>query len=233
MDNQESLKNEIQSIYDLFLVRDKYAESTPFDKGSTENIQTKKAFRYYIIFPVIIVVAILSLIFVLYRPDLNSSLVEQLTKYGLLAAYFTAILLFLRKAYKDNPDIADFFQNPLRIFFDGLNYTADCDTILVIGLERYSEKALIFVKDRMEMQLSAIQHRFGSMTGSLTKIGILPGLLALLAATYELPGQVFLYGFSTFFLTVYIGSFWVQHSLPRINFYIRILESELTCRNNK
>lgn len=232
VDDQKKLKEEIQSIYDLLLERDEAAASSPFDERATKNIETNKAFRQYIVIPIITTVILLSVIIYFYQLDLSVS-VSNISKYTLMVGYIGLIILLFTQIFKDNNEFSDFFKNPLTAVFNGLTYTVDDDTKCVIGLKKYSVEALFFVKDRMEMQYSTIQHRFSNMVGGLTKIGILPGLLALFIGISNLPVQKFAYSFAIIFLVFYFLSFWVQHSLPRINFYIRLIETELNLRAEK
>lgn len=88
----------------------------------------------------------------------------------------------------------------------------------------------MIVKNRLSSQYTLVQNRLSSMVGPLSKLGLLPGILAASIALFNQEYHQITIHVAVVFFVFHLINFRANFDLPRIHFYTQMVEDEITMR---
>jgi len=146
----------------------------------------------------------------------------------LLFWYIALPTVQLMEIYADRTELIQFFRNSNQVVIDGLGQSTSADSALVKALKVHSLESLTLAKNRISAQQAAIEARVGALAGALDKVGIVPGLITLIIAAMSEQNENITLFVTIVIFAVYVFAFNVHYSLPRLGFYVKLLESEIS-----
>lgn len=219
-----SIEQQVSDIYVALGLYEKTTASSLFAPPRFRHPQLKRVVKYYLIFPVVLVIVWSLVVVALGWPLEYVKLAFLLL---LLVCYVVIPSIQVMEIYADRERIIQFFRNPNQIIFDGLQQTVEADCNLSRVLKKNAIIALKLAKHRISAQQSSIEIRLGSLVGALPKVGIVPGLITLVLAAASKQNEIITLTLALVVFVLYLVAFSVHFSLPRLSLYVELIQNEI------
>ncbi|MCI5144530.1 MAG: hypothetical protein D3923_03165 [Candidatus Electrothrix sp. AR3] len=233
IEEMDSLKKEVQDIYKVLVESDKELAIPAFD--IKYHPQTFYLFARYTLIPfaiavfaTIIAMGLEYFGFILHDTYKIFSLVAMIMiLIGYLGIFFTTLLnsfVQFKEIWKERTTIEQFFSNPLIIFFEGLTRTSQENVSTFLILRKFTSEALHIAKLNIEEQKGGILTRLMAMVGAFDKVGLIPGFLSLYFAIFIEKNQKVAVVSAIVIFVFYLIAFVIYVSLPRLGFYLQLID---------
>lgn len=224
-DDSKDLESQLIDIYSAISVYEENVAVPLFQWPSLKHPQSRKILVRYVLFPFLLFLGFWATV---YFADWSSDYFKFSLLLLLLFWYVALPTVQFMEIYADRTELMQFFKNSNQVVVDGLCQSTSADSTLVKALKKHSIESLQLAKNRISAQQAAIEARVGALAGALDKVGIVPGLITLIiAAMSEQNVNITLFVTIVIF-GVYVFAFNVHYSLPRLGFYVKLLESEIS-----
>jgi predicted nucleic acid-binding protein len=224
-DDGKDLESQLSEIYSAISVYEKNIAVPLFQWPSVKHPQSRKILICCVLFPFLL---FLSFLVVVYFADWSSDYIKFAFLLLLLCWYIALPAVQLMEIYADRTELIQFFSNSNQVVVDGLCESISADTTLVKALKKHSLESLHLAKNRISAQQAAIETRVGNLAGALDKVGIVPGLITLIIAAVSEQNKIITLSVTIVIFAVYVSAFTIHYSLPRLSFYVKLLESEIS-----
>lgn len=226
MENDDSLKLEVKSIYEDIQEREVFIKHTNMNLTKEENTEHQRRSRALFITSIIVITFSYSLVW-LTSPSVNMVIIIS---GGILAGYLLMLISTILDFLISKKDMSRLWKNPLTFLFDSCYLTLDHDDKFSQRLQQYSIRSLTIAKNRLSGQHTMVQTRFGFMVGPLNKLGLLPGIIAISITLFNQEYHQVTIHFAAILFAFYTVTYRVNFELPRIHFYTQMLEDEISMR---
>ena len=224
MENTQELLQEVSDIYKTIEDREVFLDQLkPTEKFS----KLKRASSLLLILSL---ACILSAVLVLWLEPISSNFTVMASATLLLCGYGLIFITTIIDILQFKDDIKIIKVSSILILLDNFYRSAEEDVQFAQKLKQYSTAALLIVKNRLSSQYTIATNRLGSLVGSLNKLGLLPGLLAIIITLLNQNYHQVTIPIAVFFFAIYITTFRFHFDLPRIHFYVQMLEDEVNAR---
>ncbi|EGG92848.1 hypothetical protein IMCC1989_2451 [gamma proteobacterium IMCC1989] len=176
MEKDESLEQEVNAIYHAIQEREDFIRAINIDMDKGENPKRQRNSRILFYASIIFIALSYTFIKIEQSPSANTVIIASV---GVLIGYLLMLGSIAIDFFKLKKDLLLLIKNPLSLLFDGFRQTAGNDVAFAQALQNYSTRSLVIVKNRLSSQSTTVQHRVSSLVGPLSKLGLLPSLLAL------------------------------------------------------
>lgn len=224
-DDGKDLESQLSEIYSAISVYEKSVAVPLFQWPSLKHPQSRKILVRYVLFPLLL---FLCFSVVVHFADWSSDYIKFSLLLLLLFWYIALPTVQLMEIYADRTELIQFFKNSNQVVIDGLVQSTSADSALVKALKVHSLESLTLAKNRISAQQAAIEARVGALAGALDKVGIVPGLITLIIAAMSEQNENITLFVTIVIFAVYVFAFNVHYSLPRLGFYVKLLESEIS-----
>ena len=224
-DDGRDLESQLSEIYSAISVYEKSVAVPLFQWPSLKHPQSRKILVRYVLLPLLL---FLCFSVVVLFSDWSSDYIKFSLLLLLLFWYIALPTVQLMEIYADRTELIQFFRNSNQVVIDGLGQSTSADSALVKALKVHSLESLTLAKNRISAQQAAIEARVGALAGALDKVGIVPGLITLIIAAMSEQNENITLFVTIVIFAVYVFAFNVHYSLPRLGFYVKLLESEIS-----
>ena len=129
------------------------------------------------------------LLFIVNKFYFQSDVVKLISNLILLLSYITFFLQPFVMMWFNRGVIIKVFTNPLSIFLDNSKATAYNDLFAISRLSSKPVENLRFLKLELEAERTSLEKRVSLISGAIEKVGLIPGLLALIVTIGKLGGE--------------------------------------------
>lgn len=224
-DDSKDLESQLTDIYAAISVYEKNVAVPLFQCPSLKHPQSRKILVRYMFFPFLIFLSFSAMV---YFAGLSSEYFKFSLLLLLLFWYVALPTVQLMEIYADRTEFMQFFKNSNQVVIDGICQSTSADSTLVKAFQKHSIESLQLAKNRISAQQAAIETRVGALAGALDKVGIVPGLITLVIAAMSEQNENITLFITIVIFGVYVSAFNVHYSLPRLGFYAKLLEGEIT-----
>lgn len=228
MQHDKSLEQDLSAIYHAIQKRENVIKAL---NNITDKAKTPKHRQISrILFCSSAIVIALSYIFMqLNQPSSTNIIIVATT--GILAGYLLMFISVVIDFFSLKKDVSLLMKNPLSLLFDGFRQTIDSDVTFIQTLQEYSTRSLMIAKNRLRSQSTIVQHRLRSLVGPLSNLGLLPSLLAVSITFFKQEYHQVTIHMSIVFFVLYMIVLRASTELPRLQFYVQMLEDEIAIRS--
>jgi len=223
-----------ESIYELLveLSEIKIRESKqPLIEELVNSFEGK--YILYIIFTPFILIILLALVGIYFKVFiLIAKLVLLLMYFGFILYPFIMLYYYRKNLSTYSKDIT----NPLISFFEQTSKRHNLDNKYLDKFLQIPIKDLEITIIELNYSKNLIQKRISLLIGSIEKIGILPGIIAMLIGYVKLEDELLSNGMfilSGAYIIFYIFGIYMHANLNRVERYIHLIEYTIKDKNNE
>ncbi len=124
-------------------------------------------------------------------------------------------------------------SNPLSVIFDNSRICAICDEALLLKLKGFSRESLTVVRGELKSEMEAFNKRMSLIIGVMEKVGVLPGILSLIALVTKLNEAIPSWAYSLVYALagLYLLGLVAHFSLLKAERYVGIFDAVLDNEN--
>ncbi|EIC29093.1 hypothetical protein [Methylomicrobium album] len=226
--NTAKFDEEVNELYKLLQKKENAIVSPLFEIPKLAHPESKRIGKRYILIPFALALSLAVVGWIFHPNEWLKFIILVLT----LVGYIGIIAVQILELYADKGSILQFLKNPLIIFINSLVEESAHEMMLAAELKKFSNDSLEMVKRSLEVGHLAISQRIGIFVGVIDKTGVLPGLVTLYFAAASKTSQQVAVLVAVAMFVIYIFAFAVHHALPRLNYYISLIDFELKRRKN-
>ncbi|MCI5130897.1 MAG: hypothetical protein D3904_05095 [Candidatus Electrothrix sp. EH2] len=226
---KEKLNKEAEAIYKLLMASEKEA-AEPVFKDIIVHPQTGRLAIRWIGIPLVLTIPMFISYLICHHVALKViiSLLLLISSIGFL---FISILEMFSGIKKILPEIKELYNNPLIPVFNSMINISSQTTFIYLKLRGFSLEALHLTKVMIEERQKGIVYRLALLIGAFDKFGLLPVLASQYFAATTTGKPKLALGLAIGMSFLYLLAFIIHDALPRLGFYLQLLELEIDRRS--
>lgn len=236
--NESCLEQQSKGIYEFLIKLEQKNAASLFESPSFRHRLSKHIFRRYgldLLFALIVfsgAVIAMAKVFELFSVSQAFEFIKWACIFVFLVLYVSIPSVQIMELYADRRDMLKLVRHPNVIVFEGLIKSLKADCALRNALHSISIEALELVRARIDVQRAGIELRMGALIGALPKIGVVPGLITLIFAANSNLNDFLALVVAAVVILLYVFAYSIHYSMPRLDLYIQLIQSEIDGRND-